>query len=797
MQNRINRLEGLVLSLMTNGDQSVGPAAAARALSQENSTGSTGYSQAVDVNGRDTLKEEGEEIDSESDLTTQLGILRVDNNKSLYVGEAHWATVLHHIAEVKNYFADHAKQYEDQLRKVQASTNAGDFSQRLGFLFAGTQLPDYTELLASLPSREITDRLVTRFFSSVDAAVRELIVPYYLPHLLTYNPDILHPASFQRLYNQHWAEPMKTGPTWLGQLFAILGLAMQSYHRQDDEPPEFQGQSLILACKYRALTAQCLLLADFTKPVNHMIETLTLHLNSEFNKNRDSEVAIWVLVGMIVRLAMRMGYHRDPKHFPKITPFQGEIRRRVWTYVRQCDILFSFQMGLPSMIRQGDCDTDFPRNLYDDEFDEETKLLPPSRPMSVQTPSSYLIAKGKLVFAFSKVVESLHSVSSCPYENIMSLDDYLQETNAALPPYLRLRSLEESMADPVDLVIQRFALSILYNKSQCVLHRKFLARARENNRYTHSRRTCVDSALELLHHQRVLHYESKPGRRLHSAKWFTSSLTSHDFLLAAMIICLDGWIGNEAEIAARISGDMYTFGLERGSDMIQALEISQRIWAELRDQSIEAYKASEILKLMLDARKTKCQQNPSRQAYPSFAFSNESSDANRTANYAPQEEEKPEHSAAMTLGMLSTGGISPNTSNLFSSSFMNAPLPANGVTMSEAPSSGASLNYTADQSKGPVPSTLSPFSFLGSGPGIMDVSPANLDWDAWDNYIQNPSFDPANQMWPTSLDLPVITTAADGQGDLQEQLQSQQNQYSGAFMGSSGVFMGVNTSPAI
>lgn len=98
MQNRINRLEGLVLSLMTNGDQSVGPAAAARALSQENSTGSTGYSQAVDVNGRDTLKEEGEEIDSESDLTTQLGILRVDNNKSLYVGEAHWATVLHDVS---------------------------------------------------------------------------------------------------------------------------------------------------------------------------------------------------------------------------------------------------------------------------------------------------------------------------------------------------------------------------------------------------------------------------------------------------------------------------------------------------------------------------------------------------------------------------------------------------------------------------------------------------------------------------------------------------------------------------
>lgn len=521
---------------------------------------------------------------------------------------------------------------------------------------------------------------------------------------------------------------MKTGPTWLGQLFAILGLAMQSYHRKDDGPPEFQGQSLRLASKYRALTAQCLLLADFTKPVNHTIETLTLHLNSEFTKSRDCEVAIWVLVGMIVRLAMRMGYHRDPKHFPKITPFQGEIRRRVWTFVRQCDILFSFQVGLPSMIRHGDCDTEIPRNLYDDEFDEETKVLPASRPMNENTPTNYMIAKGGLAFAFGKIVESLASVSSCPYDEVIRLDNHLRETNAALPAHLQLRSLEESMTDPVELVVQRFGLSILYNKSQCVLHRKFLGHARENPRYSHSRRSCVDSALTLLHHQRILHYESQPGRRLHSAKWFLTSLSSHDFLLAAMIICLDGWLGTEAEVAGRRSGDLYTYGLERGSEMIQALEVSQRIWAELRDQSIEAYKASEILKLMLDERKTKYRQKPSRHPYPSFAFSNGFNDTSRTANYTTQEEEKPEHSAAMTLGMLSTGGISPNTTNLFSSSFMNAPLPSSSTTMSEAPTSGPSPNYTTDQSTGPVPSAPSPFSFLGSGPGIMDVSTANLDW---------------------------------------------------------------------
>lgn len=72
----------------------MGAAAAARALSHENSIGSKDYPQDVDVDGLEMLKEEGDEIDSESDLTTQLGVMKVDNNKSFYVGETHWASIL-------------------------------------------------------------------------------------------------------------------------------------------------------------------------------------------------------------------------------------------------------------------------------------------------------------------------------------------------------------------------------------------------------------------------------------------------------------------------------------------------------------------------------------------------------------------------------------------------------------------------------------------------------------------------------------------------------------------------------
>ena len=94
MQNRIDRLEGLVLSLMTNGSQSTGPAAAQRALSLQSSSGSMDYPQDVEIDGvEENAAPRGEESDTEQ-VAQSLGVMRVDNNKSMYYGDAHWAAIL-------------------------------------------------------------------------------------------------------------------------------------------------------------------------------------------------------------------------------------------------------------------------------------------------------------------------------------------------------------------------------------------------------------------------------------------------------------------------------------------------------------------------------------------------------------------------------------------------------------------------------------------------------------------------------------------------------------------------------
>ena len=107
MQDRIDRLEGLVLSLMTNGSQSAGPAAATRTLSMSASSSSLDYPHEVDGDRGSSqsghFRGEGDEIESETDQVAQsLGVMKVDNNKSMYFGEAHWAAILKDVSQIRS-----------------------------------------------------------------------------------------------------------------------------------------------------------------------------------------------------------------------------------------------------------------------------------------------------------------------------------------------------------------------------------------------------------------------------------------------------------------------------------------------------------------------------------------------------------------------------------------------------------------------------------------------------------------------------------------------------------------------
>lgn len=112
-------------------------------------------------------------------------------------------------------------------------------------------------------------------------------------------------------------------------------LALQSYARNKDAPPEYQDNLAVITDLYRIRTAQCLIIADITRPVYLMVETMLLYAFIEYSYERDGDMGTWLLSGTIMRLALQQGYHRDPDQHAGLSVFEGEMRRRVWIIVTQ------------------------------------------------------------------------------------------------------------------------------------------------------------------------------------------------------------------------------------------------------------------------------------------------------------------------------------------------------------------------------------------------------------------------------------------------------------------------------
>lgn len=712
MQGRIDRLETLVLTLMSSGgspqEARAAAAAAAAASSVGRSPTSTENYQEMDEDQPRSERLEDSEVEQ---VSKSIGVMKVANDKQMFASEAHWYAILSDISEVKKYFEEHKKQYDEQVRKVMQ--HKGSATIGTSMLFKSVSNIGRTDLLKRFPPRQIANDLITRYFA-------------------TENPSahIIHPPTFRKQYERHWANPEQTSIAWLGMCYAMMSLALQSYHRAGDAPMAHRDaweQSL----SYLEYTSECLVHADFTQPVVFMLETLCLYYQAEYARSRDAETGIWILMGIIVRLAMRSGLHRDPGPYKSLTPFQAEMRRRLWTFIHTTDILMSFQIGMPSLIKSKDCDVAFPANLHDEEMDEDIKIMPPSRPWGEMTPMSFMLVNTHMTMVLGKILEETCAIDNLTYDTANKLDSELREVRARVPPHLCMKTREESSLDSGGLIMQRFSLDLVYHKGQTMLHRKFLSAARENPRYYESRKTCIDSCMEMLSHQVTLHAESQPGGRLHCIPWTVSSnLFQHDFLLAAMIVCLDLYHTAEAESKGQTSGEMYQWAVERREAMFTAIEHSTQIWITLRDQSMEAYKASATLQVMLEKLRNHSALRERLTSNLSFAQS-----GGGVAHDQSIANGGPEHSAAMTLGMMSSGMTPDAMAGMYDrgmpqSQQQTGTTPQPGQTTAEQQQNAAIAGMGAmPQQADGMGSFSHLFAGIGGFQGFQALDQAsNLDW---------------------------------------------------------------------
>ncbi|PTB65489.1 hypothetical protein BBK36DRAFT_66113 [Trichoderma citrinoviride] len=499
------------------------------------------------------------------------GTMLGDQMGTRWFDDTHWQAIIDDIAELKGCTDTLEQARGDPLPDTAEEENYG-----LTLFFGLSPSMNRSDLLASLPSRPVADRLVSRYFNSKEPILMVLHIPTF--------------------YKE--AAPV----AWVGLLFNILCYSVSFYQRAGDALPGSLGEPRRARDFYRTRAAQCLALADYTRPGRYKIEALLLYSGTEFMRTRDSQIGISILVSVIVKLAMHMGYHRDSKHYQNLSVFEGEMRRRAWALIWQVDHLVSFQVGLPRTISDSQCDAGLPHNLLDEDFDETTKVLPTPRPITERTPVTYTIMKGKLVSVFARIVEKTYLTGGAMHEEVTQLDKNLQDAHTSLPPFLRIRTMTMSITDPPDLIMQRYNLELLYQKARCVLHRRYLTDYRSDLRYAYSRWSCVDAATQIIRHQSDLYDETLPGGQLYRDRWYISSLTSHDFLLAAMILCLELSWKTTSDPPNLYPGSMNSTPKSQ-EELSKTLETSYSIWTTFSETSTEARKASKALALMLQSAK--------------------------------------------------------------------------------------------------------------------------------------------------------------------------------------------------
>lgn len=374
-------------------------------------------------------------------------------------------------------------------------------------------------------------------------------------------------------------------------LFSTLYMGSQNHEVGDQEGLDSSKGPVREILFKRA--GQALVAGRYKNAKPYSVEAVLLYGVCNYIQKEEQDNDAWMIMGISTRLAMKMGYHRDPSNLPDVSPFEGEMRRRTFCILEAFDLLLSFQAGLPAMIHEEECDTEPPGNLFDTDFDEDCKVVPPSRPPTDSTPMLYYRYKSRLARIFRRIYLHALSFKTSSYQETLKLDAELDKAHKDVPPSLRMKPLALSFTDQPYMILNRLYSDLVYLKSLCVLHRTYLSQCRSDSSFDYSRRICGEAALQILKHQIELNDACQSGGLFYDHKWMLSSLSCHDFLLAAMITCLDLYESHK-QSATSTPED-----LEAQVKKYDALRHSHTIWMSRREISRDARHAAKVLAIML------------------------------------------------------------------------------------------------------------------------------------------------------------------------------------------------------
>ncbi|KAH8172422.1 fungal specific transcription factor domain-containing protein [Sarocladium implicatum] len=202
-----------------------------------------------------------------------------------------------------------------------------------------------TNLGRSIPARALADQLIERYIRAFEGPMR-----------------ILHIPTFRAEYERYWQQQDAASTSFVMQLQLCLALGASLHDdtftlRQSAVQWIYEAQMWLMLppekdrLTYQGLQIACLI--SLARSVCAVGSDLT-----------------WLGAGSLMRMALLMGLHRDPRQLGNMTVYRAEMRRRLWATVIELDVQFGFDAASLPLVDRTNYDTLPPANVNDDQMSD-------------------------------------------------------------------------------------------------------------------------------------------------------------------------------------------------------------------------------------------------------------------------------------------------------------------------------------------------------------------------------------------------------------------------------------------
>ncbi|KAI0425465.1 hypothetical protein F5Y09DRAFT_346663 [Xylaria sp. FL1042] len=411
--------------------------------------------------------------------------LRAEHEKTRLFGKTHWV----HSLEQFNLLSQMQSKPYSVVDGAQGIANGAMLeaararrrAKNLGGKLLQEPMPGFCE---SIPAKNICDQAVDGYFRNFEPMFR-----------------ILHVPSFMGEYESYWAQPGLAQDEFLMKLTMVLTIGAIFL------PDRSIAADIKRTARNWVYAVQWWLIGPTERDAMSIdgVQVFCLLLLARQTNALGGTASI--ITEALSKLSFTIGLHIDPRAHVSVTPFESEIRRRLWLTVLELSTINCLNSTFPLLLNASDYHVPLPSNIADSKLPKpEDAGMHQARTKHEHLDCSLQIMLAKSLRLRMQIVRELNDTSrEASYEKATAHSASLQTHCRELTAFFQPNAPHAVAQDiPVTRGFHEKFLDTYFRRLILFVHRPFAHQARHDARFLPSRKTCLDSSLIMASHTEAL-----------------------------------------------------------------------------------------------------------------------------------------------------------------------------------------------------------------------------------------------------------------------------------------------------